>query len=308
MFGHEALFYTTMDEYLSGTVPFIRDGLKADEAVLVVVPIERHASLRSALGADADAVRFQDMTDVGRNPNCLIPWVLRPFISEHHPQPVRIVGEPVHSGRTVDELDPCIQHEAAINLAFPTSQAVILCPYDAAGRPELVAAAEQTHPVTIRAGHRGQNCAYRDPSQVYEEHNRPLAEPDAVDAVFVFDQPRFAELRQLIARHAVTAGLPARRVSDAQTAVTEIATNALTHGGPGIATFRAWSAPGRVVYEIRGAGRIADPMAGRVVPPPDALAGRGLVVANRLCDLVQTHSVVTGTVTRLHLTFDPTGV
>jgi hypothetical protein len=62
-----------------------------------------------------------------------------------------------------------------------------------------------------------------------------------------------------------------------------------------------------VVYEIRGAGRITDPLAGRVVPPPDAPHGRGLVVANRLCDLIQTYTVVTGTVTRMHLTFDPHG-
>jgi len=31
------------------------------------------------------------------------------------------------------------------------------------------------------------------------------------------------------------------------------------------------------------------------------------VVANRLCDLIQTYTVVTGTVTRMHLTFDPHG-
>ena len=84
-------------------------------------------------------------------------------------------------------------------------------------------------------------------------------------------------------------------------AVSEIGTNALTHGGPGIATLRAWSDPSRVVYEIRGAGRIADPMAGRIVPPPDAPSGRGLLVANRLCDLIQTHTLLSGTVTRLHL-------
>ena len=81
----------------------------------------------------------------------------------------------------------------------------------------------------------------------------------------------------------------------------EIGTNALTHGGPGIATLRAWSESDHVVYEIRGAGQIADPMSGRIVPPPDAAHGRGLLVANRLCDLIRTHTLVTGTVTRLHI-------
>jgi anti-sigma regulatory factor (Ser/Thr protein kinase) len=307
VFWHEALFYSSMDEYLSGTVPFLREGIMADEAALVVVPTDRHAALREALGVDAKAVRFRDMAEVGRNPNNIIPWVLRPFIAEHDPRPVRIVGEPVYSGRRAEELDPCVQHEAVINLALADGEASILCPYNVAALPEMVTAAEQTHQVIVQASGRQKNCAYRDPQEVVEEHNRPLAEPDTVDAVFVFDEPRFAQLRQLIARHAVTAGAPPRRVFDAQTAVTEIATNALTHGGPSIATFRAWSHPGRVVYEIRGAGRITDPLAGRVVPPPDAPHGRGLVVANRLCDLIQTYTVVTGTVTRMHLTFDPHG-
>ena len=117
----------------------------------------------------------------------------------------------------------------------------------------------------------------------------------------MFDLPRLGDLRRVVAAHAAGAGLPAERVADAQVAVTEIGTNALTHGGPGIATLRAWSDPTRVVYEIRGAGKIADPMAGRIVPPPDAAHGRGLLVANRLCDLIQTHTLLTGTVTRLHL-------
>src|SRR5688572_9747078 len=107
-----------MDEYVSGMVPFIREGVKAGEAALVVVPADRHSLLRAALGADADAVRFQDMIEVGRNPNWLIPWVVRPFIAENHPRPVRIVGEPVHSGRTDDELDPCMQHEAAATIVL----------------------------------------------------------------------------------------------------------------------------------------------------------------------------------------------
>jgi len=108
-------------------------------------------------------------------------------------------------------------------------------------------------------------------------------------------------LRRIVRHHAVGAGLSAERVADAQVAVSEIATNALTHGGPTIATLRAWSDPGRVVYEIRGAGQIADPMAGRIVPSPDTPHGRGLLVANRLCDLIETHTMLTGTVTRLHL-------
>jgi hypothetical protein len=46
-------------------------------------------------------------------------------------------------------------------------------------------------------------------------------------------------------------------------------------------------------------------MAGRVVPAPDSPRGRGLLIANRLCDLVQTHTAPTGTTTRLHMRLSP---
>ena len=45
-----------------------------------------------------------------------------------------------------------------------------------------------------------------------------------------------------------------------------------------------------MVCEIRGAGQIADIMAGRILPVPGRPHGRGLLMANRLCDLVQTHT------------------
>ncbi len=301
VFVHEALYYGDLDEYLAGTVPFIRDGLAAWDPVLVAVPADRHGPLRAALGGDADRVRFRDMAEAGRNPNRIIPWVLRAFIDEHYPRRVRIIGEPIFVGRTPDEIGPCVQHEALINIAFAGVDAMILCPYDVANLSHIVSAAEHTHPVIVERDGRRRPGDYLDPAVVVDMHNTPLPEPTNVDDAFVFDLSRLGALRQIVGHHAVGAGLSAERVADAKVAVTEIATNSLTHGGPTIATLRAWSDPGRVVYEVRGAGQIADPMAGRVVPAPDTPRGRGLLVVNRLCDLVQTHTMLTGTVTRLHL-------
>jgi anti-sigma regulatory factor (Ser/Thr protein kinase) len=305
VFVHEALYYTNLNEYRAGVVSFIRDGLASDDPVLVAVPADRHEPLRAALGVDADRVRFRDMADVGRNPNRIIPWVLTAFIEEHRPRKAWIVGEPIFLGRTSAEIGPCVQHEALINVAFAGVEAMILCPYDVANLPGIVSYAEHTHPVIVEADGTRRPGDYRDPVAVVDMHNRPLAEPATVDNALVFDLGRLAQVRRMVAEHAEAAGLPDERVSDAQVAVTEIATNAVSYGGPGIATLRAWSDSESVVYEIRGAGTIADPMAGRVVPAPDVPHGRGLLVANRLCDLIQTHTVLTGTVTRLHLRLVP---
>jgi anti-sigma regulatory factor (Ser/Thr protein kinase) len=298
---HEALYYRSLDEYLTHTVRFVQDGLRRQEPVLVAVPEPRLGLLRTELGPEADGVRLLDMAEVGRNPNRIIPWVLRSFVDEHAPQRVRLIGEPIYEGRSQDELGPCVQHEALINVALARAEARVLCPYDVARLPDVVSDAEHTHPIIIEPDGSRRRGEYLDPAAVVAMYNRPLPEPSTIDDALVFDQERLADVRRRVGAHAAGAGLTPDRVADAQVAVTEIGTNALTHGGPGIATLRAWSDGGRVVYEIRGAGEIEDPMSGRVIPPPDAPRGRGLLVANRLCDLIQTHTVATGTVTRLHL-------
>ena len=53
-FAHPALFYQGPWEYLAETVPFIREGLAADEPVAVAVPRPRLELLREALGDLAD--------------------------------------------------------------------------------------------------------------------------------------------------------------------------------------------------------------------------------------------------------------
>src|SRR5690606_18971591 len=100
-FHHPALFYRDDQEYLDGTVPFVREGLACGEPVAVAVPGDRLRLIRDALGADAEAVRLLDMREAGRNPGRIIPGVLRAFADAlpagHR---ARIVGEPVWAGRT----------------------------------------------------------------------------------------------------------------------------------------------------------------------------------------------------------------
>jgi hypothetical protein len=44
-FSHEALFYDSPERFLDGTLPFLRDGLARDEAMLVALPADRLAWL-----------------------------------------------------------------------------------------------------------------------------------------------------------------------------------------------------------------------------------------------------------------------
>ena len=79
-----------------------------------------------------------------------------------------------------------------------------------------------------------------------------------------------------------------------------MAANSIRHGG-GAGQIRIWAEPGAVVCELRDGGWISDPLAGRRRPSPGRLNGRGLWLANHLCDLVELRSSRAGTTVRLHV-------
>ena len=99
-FSHEALLYSDMDEYLAGTLAFIREGLAASEPILVVVGSPKIAALKAQLGPDAGRVEFKNMADVGANPARIIPaW--HQFVESHAGagRPFRGIGAQRRMGR-----------------------------------------------------------------------------------------------------------------------------------------------------------------------------------------------------------------
>jgi anti-sigma regulatory factor (Ser/Thr protein kinase) len=300
-FVHEALFYRDADEYLAGIVPFVRGALAAGEPVLVAVPRAQLDLLGTALNGQAAGVRFLDMTVAGRNPGKIIPYVLYAFVEEHAGHPVRIIGEPIWAGRSLDEYPACVQHEALINVAFAGMVASILCPYDVRTlAPDVVDDATRTHPVLVDVDVRTRSLAYADPDDVVEGFNRPLPLPAEDVAALDFDAPSLGTVRAFLAAQAVRVGLSRRRLGDLQLAANELATNAITHGG-GAGRVSLWRTARQVICEVRDRGRARARLAGRIPPAPDSLGGRGLVLVNYLSDLVRIHTTPDGTVVRLYL-------
>jgi anti-sigma regulatory factor (Ser/Thr protein kinase) len=300
-FVHEALFYRDEDDYLAGTLPFVRSALAAREPVLVAVPGPRIDLLAAALGEHAVDVRFQDMRLAGRNPGKIIPWVLHAFLEEYAGRPVRIIGEPIWAERTPQEYPACVQHEALINVAFAERVATILCPYDVHRLPaEALTDAACTHPVLVDVDVRSDSTAYTDPDAVVAAYNRPLPEPDPDAAFLDFAGSTLALVREFVAVYAGRAGLPGRRLTDLQLAANELATNAIMHGG-GTGRLSVWRSGDQVVCEVRDQGRARARLTGRIPPSLDSLSGRGLVLVNYVTDLVRIYTGTDGTVVRLFL-------
>ena len=282
-FHHEAVLYDGERSYLDRLLPFLREGAAAGEPMLVAVSPAKIRLLADALGPEAEQITFVPMDELGRNPARIIPaW--RAFADRAGTRAVRGIGEPIWAGRSQAELDECYLHESLLNVAFadrPSFQ--LLCPYDTSALPaDVLQRARQSHPCVDDHG-------ATDASDHYHPELTLTAGLPAVPGVarrLAFDGPALGEVRRTVATIARELGIPDDRAEACVIAVNELAANSVRHGG-GRGELHVWHEDDALVCEVRDAGCITDPLAGRHIPTIEQLGGRGLWMVNQLCDLVQ---------------------
>lgn len=300
---HEALLHSGEDEFLAGTLPFVREAVAGDEPVLIAVGESKLRLLEAHLGHGAHGIRRADIRQVARNPARIIPlW--GEFVADHSVagRPVRGIAEPVWPGRSEAELVECRHTESLLNVAFADAPSWrLLCCYDAdALDPEVLEAAQRTHPVIAEDGINRQSDAYLPPPEAPGPFDGPLPEPSPVPDELAFGPGDLGEVRGLAYRQAMNAALEAARTSSLVLAVNELATNSVRHAG-GRGTLRVWREPDALVCEVRDHGHFDSPLVGRERPEPLLLEGRGLWLVNQVCDLVQIRSSADGTVVRVRM-------
>lgn len=297
-FQHEALIYEDAAEYLAGTVPFLRVALEAEEPTLVSVGEAQRGWIAAELGSEAKSIRFLDMQEVGRNPALIIPlW--REFVDEGGGRSVRGVGEPVWADRSPAALEECQRHEALLNVAFAPAPAWnLLCPYDASRLDdEVLESVDRSHSCVLHDGRAEQSDSFDpEPDCFSGALPPPASRPEILD----FGLGELSDVRRRAATAAERAGLEPLGVADLVTATSELAANSVMHGG-GNGTLRLWREGPNLMVEVEDRGRIEEPLVGRLRPGIAQEGGRGLWLANQLCDLVQIRSGDAGTTVRLHM-------
>jgi anti-sigma regulatory factor (Ser/Thr protein kinase) len=299
-FEHEALFYRGEADFLAGLVPFVEEGLALGEEVVVAEPKHRLELLEDALGADAGHVRFLDMADIGANPARIIGvWAATLDATTGAGRRLRGVGEPAFYGRREIELVECQLHELLLNHAFDDGPGWrLLCPYDEDRLPVAVRqGALAAHPLHSTSADRLASDAYAAGGHA-DAFAAPLPPPSGSVLRGVFGPHDLPATRRTVAQYARSCGLPEEKTEVLELAASELAANSIQHGG-GTGTLAMWLEPGAAVVEFSDAGRLHDPLTGRLAPAPDADHGRGLYLVNQLCDLVQVRSSEHGTTVRV---------
>jgi anti-sigma regulatory factor (Ser/Thr protein kinase) len=276
---HDALVYGSLDEYVTTAVAFLREGLQDGQGAVVAHTRAGIAVMTEALGADADSVRFVDVGEAYTRPAHTLAAYHDVYADQLHRTPsLRAVAD-VQFGPDPSEWDLWTGYEAAFNESFAHLPAWVLCTYDGNRLPDPVLdAVWRTHPTVVTGDGTSTSDRYESPDQVLRRAATPSGPfPQLRSIGFGRDAEEF---RERLAREMDRAGTPANRTLDMLLAATEVAANAVTHGG-GVRDVRAGSAEGRFACEIVDAGPGFDePLAGYLAPRPGS--GSGLWVARQL--------------------------
>jgi CheY-like chemotaxis protein len=143
---HEAFIYSDTDQFVAVAAPFVRHGLDAQDAVLVVSSKTGQAALQAELGADAGLIEFADST--GWYPDTRHAFdAYSSYIGnqrERGANRMRIIGDV----RVTVPPAKWALYETSIGAAMGALPVSFLCGYDARELPErVVADARRTHPL-----------------------------------------------------------------------------------------------------------------------------------------------------------------
>jgi anti-sigma regulatory factor (Ser/Thr protein kinase) len=305
-YEHDLLLHDSPEELAAVAVPFLRDGLEAGDAAVVVVGPHATAVLTEALGED-DRVLVLNPSDVYhlRTPAAITGF--RQLAEQRTPRGhrLRVVGETVFGPSPRHWLE-WQRYEAVINEALHSQPLWGLCVYDTNRLPdEVIESGLRTHPNLVTAEGRRANPDYEEPAGFLRSLPVPAEALEETEPLLrVDDVSDFIGLRHAVARVLSTLGGSLELVEDLHLAIDEMSSNAVRHGGPPV-RLQLWGSAERVVCTIsdRGPG-MDDPFAGYGPAHGTDLSrgGMGLWLARQLCDHVDVVHDGAGLTVRLATT------
>ena len=214
---------------------------------------------------------------------------------------LRVVAEQDLSVRSPAEIRDYRRLEAMVNVVFRDHPLTLLCPYDAnALSTELFDISRQTHVSVMDATGSRPNEQFCDPAAVLHGLSSVTAAPASAAALRCDGPADVSAARRFVRENASRVGLGEDATDDLVLAVTEVLTNALTHGQPPRRLHLYDAGPTWVCHVHDSGAGPGDPFAGYAPPALPSDHGYGLWLARQLCDAVDVGVDATGTHVLLH--------
>jgi anti-sigma regulatory factor (Ser/Thr protein kinase) len=291
--GHAAAVVASESELLAVAVPFVEEGLRAADLVVLNCPPDTASLLYRELGERGAAVESDRRLSMlgSRAPDALTVagrYLERATASGSGR--LRVLSE-IDFGRDPADWREGQRFESVFNRLMGQAAMDVVCMYDRRRLdPSVVASAAATHPLVVD-GSRGwvANADFQDPGAYIPSLPLPREPVEDGEPAFAVDDARtLAGLRHQLG--AVLASLVPDREQqeDLHLAVSEIAANAFRHGVRPVSA-RVWGGGDRVVCVISDRGTsYSDPFSG--FAPAHGLdlsrGGMGLWLARKLWDHV----------------------
>lgn len=299
---HTALCHRTTSEVLDQLVPYVQEGLRNREDLFVNLSAARMALLKSALGEDADRVRWSDTHHWQPHPARRLRAIqeLADGSARHGHGRLRFIGECAFPAGSPDMIAEWERFDAVLNRALVDTPISMVCTYDVdALAPDVVERARRSHP------HLGllppvENQGYLAPAE-YLAQRRGVPLPAPAGAVRLTGRPTPLDVRALVEKVLGDAGVSRQDMDDMAVAATEILTNARQVGAQHIEV-ACWHVDGEVGVQVDDDGPgLRDPFAGYRRPGPSDERGRGLWIARQLADVLDVWPHDRGTSVRMRL-------
>ena len=286
-YTHRALFHDTDDELVDALVPFVLEGIEADERVVVVVPASIGDALRGRIGS-SDGFDVWDSRDVYTYPTrTLSGYVDTVRAGTEQGRRMRVAGQPIWAGMNPLEVAEWACVEAACNVVFAESPLLMLCLYDTSRLdPSVIATARRTHP-EIR---RGSLVAASPEFAPFDYQSDVRASdlpprPVACETISIFSLSDLGPVVSFVEGFAQSQAMAERRITDLTATVRGLLTEAVDYQmGP--AVLRIWATPQELTYEIESHGSLASPFAGYLPPSQSAPHDGGLWLVGQQCELI----------------------
>lgn len=299
-FAHQLLVYDSTEELVAATAPFLREGARDRDAMLMVATPDKLEAVRAELSPEEDAaVAFESCWECYAHPGVALTEFQR-FITEHAAEGnrVRVVSDP-----SLGTMSPPYQREtccidAALNTVAGRPGASVVCGIDRReATAEVLEALWPNHSEVVEDRRRWPNPDFTEPeTRLAQALRQPLPDPGGEVEEVVPEEPATA---RCFVDDRVESALDGDRRSDFVTAVHEVVANAFRHAE--MDRVCLWHEEGRVVCEVRDAGSgLPDPLAGYRSPTLEQTSGWGLWLARQLAGAVEVHTSAQGSAVRLH--------